>query len=60
MAELSEARRKANKKWNDKNKDKQRVYLYRSHAKTFVREIASEDDLKELRKMIDKRLDNIK
>ncbi|MBF5067564.1 hypothetical protein G6O45_30650, partial [Salmonella enterica subsp. enterica serovar Istanbul] len=53
MAELSEARRKANKKWNEKNKDKQRVYLYRSHAKKFVREIANEDDLKELRKMID-------
>lgn len=56
MAELSEARRKANKKWNEKNKDKQRVYLYRSHAKKFVREIANEDDLKELRNMIDERL----
>ncbi|ABQ83379.1 hypothetical protein [Limosilactobacillus reuteri] len=58
MAELSEARRKANKKWNEKNKDKQRVYLYRSHAKKFVREIANEDDLKELRKMIDDKLNN--
>ena len=53
IAELSEARRKA-----EKNKDKQRVYLYRSHAKKFVREIANEDDLKELRKMIDDKLNN--
>lgn len=55
---VSEAKRKANDKWNKKNKDKQRVYLYRSHAKTFVREIASNDDLKKLRKMIDEKLNN--
>lgn len=58
MAKLSEARIKANKKWDEKNKAKRKLYLYRSHAKTFVREIASEDDLKELRKMIDDRLNN--
>lgn len=55
---VSEAKRKANDKWNKKNKDKQRVYLYRSHAKKFVREIAGEDDLKELRKMIDEKLNS--
>ncbi len=59
MAKLSEARIKANKKWDEKNKAKRKLYLYRSHAKTFVREIASEDDLEELRKMIDERLNNI-
>ena len=58
MAKLSEARIKANKKWDEKNKAKRKLYLYRSHAKTFVREIASVDDLKELRKMIDERLSN--
>lgn len=58
MSKISEAKRKANKKWNEKNKSKQRVYLYRSHAKTFVRKIADEYDLKELRKMIDDRLNN--
>lgn len=55
---VSDAKRRANKKWNDKNKDKQRVYLYRSHAKKFVRDIASQDDLLELRKMIDEKLNN--
>lgn len=55
---VSEAKRKANDKWNKKNKDKQRVYLYRSHAKKFIREIASDDDLKKLRKMIDEKLNS--
>lgn len=58
MAEnkTSEAQLKAAKKWNDKNKDKQRVYRYRSYARKFIRDLATDDDLKELRKMIDERL----
>lgn len=56
MAKISEAQLRANKKWNDKNKDKQRIYRYRSYARKYVRDIANEDDLKELRKMIDERL----
>ncbi len=56
MAKLTEARKRANKKWDEKNKAKRKIYLYRSHAKTFVREIASEDDLKALRQMIDDKL----
>lgn len=59
MAKISEARKRANKKWNDSHKSKQRLYLYRSHAKKFVREIASEDDLKELQKMIADRLNDL-
>ncbi|HJF54398.1 MAG TPA: hypothetical protein K8W06_04535 [Limosilactobacillus coleohominis] len=58
MSKTSEAKLKANKKWTEKNKDKQRVYLYRSHAKKFIRDIATEDDLKELRKMIDEKLNS--
>lgn len=56
MAKISEAQLRANKKWNDKNKDKQRIYRYRSYVRKYVRDIANEDDLKELRKMIDERL----
>ena len=56
MAKISEAQLRANKKWNDKNKDKQRIYRYRSYARKYVRDIANEDDLKELRKMIEERL----
>lgn len=55
---VSEAQLKANKKWNDKNKDKQRVYRYRSYARKFIRDLATEDDLKELQELIAKRLRN--
>ena len=55
---VSEAQQRAKKKWDDKNKDKNRIYRYRSYARKFVRDLATEDDLKELRKMIDDRLDN--
>ena len=34
---ISEARRKANKKWDDKNKDKKKLYQYRSTAKSFIK-----------------------
>ncbi|WP_418292439.1 hypothetical protein [Limosilactobacillus vaginalis] len=55
---VSEAQLKAAKKWNDKNKDKQRIYRYRSYARKFVRDLATADDLKELRKMIDEKLNS--
>ena len=55
---VSEAQLKANKKWNDKNKDKQRIYRYRSYARKFIRDLATDDDLKELQELIDKRLRN--
>ena len=55
---VSEAQKRAKKKCDDKNKDKNRIYRYRSYARKFVRDLATEDDLKELRKLIDDRLDN--
>ena len=58
MNKTSVAQLKANKKWNDKNKDKRRVYRYRSYARKFIRDLANEDDLKELQAMIQERLNN--
>ena len=58
MNKTIEAQLKANKKWNDKNKDKRRVYRYRSYARKFIRDLANEDDLKELQAMIQERLNN--
>ena len=55
MAKTSEAQRKANKKWNEKNKDKQRIYQYRSNAKHFILEMASEKDLDNFADYIDQR-----
>ncbi len=52
----TEAQNRATKKWGDKNKDKQRIYRYRSYARKYVRDIATLDDLKELSQMIDERI----
>lgn len=49
-------RKCANEKWKAANKEKQKIYRYRSQAKKFINEFASQDDLLELRKMIDKKL----
>ena len=60
MAELTDAKKRANEKWKNKNKDKQRVYQYRSIARTYVRKYASLDDLLELKTMIIERIEEIK
>ncbi|MCR1891398.1 hypothetical protein NSA16_09475 [Ligilactobacillus murinus] len=52
----TEAQNRATKKWGDKNKDKQRIYRYRSYARKYVRDIATLDDLKELSQIIDERM----
>ncbi|WP_304974523.1 hypothetical protein [uncultured Limosilactobacillus sp.] len=49
-------KKRAKKKWDDKNKDKNRVYRYRSYARKFIRDLADEDDLKELEELIHKRV----
>lgn len=53
---ISEAQKKATKKYQAKNKEKQRVYRYRSYSRKFIKDIANKNDLLELRKMIDDRL----
>ena len=58
MLMVTEAEKRAKKKWDAKNKDKNRIYRYRSYARKFVRDLATEDDLKELHKLIDDRLNN--
>lgn len=61
MAEkkTSDAQRRANKKWNDKNKDKQRIYQYRSNAKHFILEMANEKDLDNFTVYIKQRRDQL-
>ena len=41
----SEAQKRANEKWKAANKEKQKIYRYRSQAKKFINEFASQDDL---------------
>ena len=58
MAE-TEAQKKATKKWNDANKAHRNYLSSRGAARSFIRNKASEDDLLELRKMIDERFEEL-
>lgn len=49
---LSEARIKANKKWDEKNKERKKYIVKRSTAKGFIRDYATDDDLTELLTLI--------
>ena len=52
----TDAQIRAKKKWSAKNKDKNRIYRYRSYARKFIRDVATDDDLKELQQLIEDRL----
>lgn len=51
------AQTEANKRWQDKNKEHAKYLQYRTYARSFIRKLATEDDLKELEKLIADRLD---
>lgn len=55
MPNISDARASANKRWDEKNKDKKKLYRYRSYARKYVRELADIEDLTELTDMIEQR-----
>ena len=43
MNKLSEAKRKANKKWDDKNKERKNYIVKRSTARNFIKNMDCED-----------------
>ncbi|CAK1227941.1 hypothetical protein [Fructobacillus tropaeoli] len=47
-----------NKKWRDKNKEYNRYLSYRSTSRSFIRKLATEDDLNELEQLIHERRAN--
>ena len=59
MAELSEARKKANKKWDDKNKARKLYINKRSTTKSFILNLATEEDLEQIEKYIAERRSNL-
>lgn len=52
---LSDAQRKANKKWHKNNKERANYIAMRSSARSFIRKKSTLDDLKELQQIIDNR-----
>ncbi len=53
---LPEYRKKSNAKYQKSHPSKAKLYSYRSHAKTFIKEMATVDELKELRESINAQL----
>ena len=63
MSKVSEAQLKASKKWDEAHKERKKYIVARSQAKRFVNKLASEEDLENLKKLIEekkKMLDNIR
>ncbi|WP_436704196.1 hypothetical protein [Lactiplantibacillus plantarum] len=61
MAEkLSEARTRANKKWDEKNKERKKYIVKRSTARGFIRNYATDDDLAEMLALISDRHKQLK
>lgn len=56
---VSEAQRKAIKKWNEKNKEKRNFYTRRSMTRSFIRDFAKEEDLEELSILIKERMEKL-
>ncbi|SEM46300.1 hypothetical protein SAMN05216431_10319 [Ligilactobacillus sp. WC1T17] len=52
---LSDAQKKANQKWKAANKEKQKLYRYRSQAKKFIKDFATEKDLQDLEQLVAQR-----
>ncbi len=59
MAELSEARKRANKRWDDKNKARKLYINKRSTTKSFILNLATEADLEQIEKYIEERRSNL-
>ena len=57
---LSEAKKKANKKWDDSNKEQMKYLRYRSYSKTFITTLANQEDLQVLKDLIKEKEKNFK
>lgn len=55
MAKYTEAKAKANKKWNQNNKNRIQYLNKRSATKSFILNLATEEDLKNIENYIIKR-----
>ncbi|MFL1695435.1 hypothetical protein ACJQWY_01280 [Weissella kandleri] len=51
---------KANKKWQEQNKEYTKYLNYRSRARSFIRNMATIDDIDELLELIDGRKESLK
>ena len=52
---VSYAKKQANKRWNEKNKEAVKYSNYKSYSKTFISTLANSEDLQMLKKCIEER-----
>ena len=52
---VSEAQRKANKKWDEKNKERKSYINKRSTAKSFILNLTTQEDLETIKKYVEQR-----
>ena len=57
---VSESRKRANKKWDDSNKEQMKYLRYRSYSKTFIKYLANQEDLQVLKDLIIEREELLK
>ena len=55
MGKVSEAQKRASRKWGRKNKDRRQYINRRSTARNFIKKEATEEDLDELRTLLKNR-----
>lgn len=57
---MTKKQTEANKKWQDKNKERAKYLSDRSRARSFIRNQSTSEDIEEFRKLLDERLEQIK
>lgn len=55
-SKLSEAQKRANKKWDQKNKERKAYISKRSTARNFIKKIMDDQDLEEFKILIEERI----
>lgn len=55
MEEKKNAQTEANKRWQEKNKEKAKYLSDRSRARSFIKKAATLEDLEEFQKLIEER-----
>lgn len=56
---VSESKKRANKKWDEKNKERKLYINKRSTAKSFILNLATKDDLEDILKYVEIRKKNL-
>lgn len=59
MSKVSESQKRASRKWEENNKDKKRYINHRARARSFVRDVATMEDLDEFEQIMKERREHL-